>query len=233
MVHEEARQFEAAEAAYRQSLAIRAQEGDRPGEAGTLNQLGNLYDAMGRTEEATAFLRQAADIFVEIGDLAHEGVARNNIAIRLIKLKRYDDARRELVRAIECNASFGHAVEPWKTWDILCDLETATGNPAAASEARGKAVEAYLAYRRAGGENQGPGAQLCALVAAAIGQNAPDQVEPVLAQFLGSDAEPWAQAMVPKLQAILRGERNPTLADDPNLGYRDAAELRLLLEGLA
>ncbi len=234
IVHHEARQFEAAEAAYRQSLAISVQEGDRPGEARSLNQLGSLYGVIGRTEEAAAFLRQAADICVELKDLAHEGVARSNIADFLIKLKRYDDARRELVRAIECLTPFGHAVGPWKAWNALHNLETATGNPAAAAEARGKAVEAYLAYRRAGGENRDPGAQLCALVAAAIQQNAVGQAESLLSQLSGADAPPWAGAMVPKLQAILRGERDPALADDPNLTFWwDAAELRLLLEGLA
>ncbi len=38
--------------------------------------------------------------------------------------------------------------------------------------------------------------------------------------------------MVSKLQAILRGDRNPALADDPNLHYGDAVELQLLLEAL-
>ena len=39
--------------------------------------------------------------------------------------------------------------------------------------------------------------------------------------------------LISKLQAILRGERNPALADDPNLDYDDAVELQLLLENLA
>ena len=36
--------------------------------------------------------------------------------------------------------------------------------------------------------------------------------------------------MVPKLQAILNGDRNPALANDPELYYADAAEVRLVLE---
>jgi len=38
--------------------------------------------------------------------------------------------------------------------------------------------------------------------------------------------------MIPKLQAILQGSRDPALATDPNLDYDDAAELLLLLEAL-
>jgi hypothetical protein len=44
---------------------------------------------------------------------------------------------------------------------------------------------------------------------------------------------PQSQALLPKLHTILRGDRNPALADDPALDYRDAAELLLLLEKLA
>jgi tetratricopeptide (TPR) repeat protein len=43
MVHERAGQFELAEQAYRQSLAIKVREGDLAGQASTMNQLGNLY----------------------------------------------------------------------------------------------------------------------------------------------------------------------------------------------
>ena len=49
---------------------------------------------------------------------------------------------------------------------------------------------------------------------------------------LAADAPPWGKALFSKLQAILRGDRAPALAEDPNLPYRDAAELQLLLERL-
>ncbi len=154
MVYQEAGQPEAAEDAYRQALAIEVRLGNVAGQAGTLVQLGNLYDdVLDRPEEAAAFYRQAADKYVEIGDVANEGRARNNLAITLRKLRRLDEARQEIRRAIECKAPFGHASEPWKTWAILADIETDAGNPAAAAEAKAKAIACYLAYRRDGGEN--------------------------------------------------------------------------------
>ena len=80
--------------------------------------------------------------------------ARGTISpIRLRKLRRLDEARQEIRRAIECKAQFGHAAEPWTSWAILADIETDAGNPAAAAEAKGKAIACYLAYRRDGGEN--------------------------------------------------------------------------------
>jgi hypothetical protein len=39
--------------------------------------------------------------------------------------------------------------------------------------------------------------------------------------------------MLPTLQAILNGNRDPALAADPALDYDDAVELLLLLETLA
>jgi hypothetical protein len=51
----------------------------------------------------------------------------------LRKLRRLDEARQEIRRAIECDEPFGHAAEPWKAWAILAGIETDAGNPAAAA----------------------------------------------------------------------------------------------------
>ena len=104
------------------------------------------------------------------------------MADTLIKLQRYDEARRELLRAIECKKPYGHAAEPWKTWAILYNLEQATGNTQAAAQARQQAIESYLAYRRAGGQSMTPGAQFCAMAAQAIEQGETTELEQELAQ---------------------------------------------------
>jgi tetratricopeptide (TPR) repeat protein len=232
MIHSEAGQFDQAEQAYRQSLALEVQQKNRAGEASSLTELGNLYDQMGRLEEAAAFYRQAAEIYAQLHDLRYEGFDRSNLADTLIKLERYDEARRELLRAIECKKPFGHAATIWKTWNILHNLEQATGNAQAAAEAREKAIAAYLAYRLAGGESQANTAPLFALVKQALQAGTPDALTAASAQ-LAAQAEPddpaWFTALLDKLQAILRGDRNPALADDPALSYLDAVELQLLL----
>ncbi|MBL8248748.1 MAG: tetratricopeptide repeat protein, partial [Candidatus Competibacter sp.] len=107
-VYQEMGQPEAAEDAYRQSLAIKVRLGNVAGQASTLNQLGIMYDDdLGRPEEAVAFLNQAADKYLEIRDAAKEGRVRNNLAIRLRKLRRLNEARQEIRRAIECGAQCG------------------------------------------------------------------------------------------------------------------------------
>ncbi len=234
IVYQQMGQPDAAEAAYRQSLAMWVRLGDVAGQAGTLGQLGNLYDdQLDRTEEAVAFLRQAADKCVELRDVASEGRQRNNLAISLRKLRRFDEARQEIRRAIECQAPFGHATEPWLAWSNLADIETDTdtGHPAAALEARRKAINLYLAYRRDGGENH-----------SGIGRFCFDVTERLLAGD-SAGAAAWLQELtvhadatwlpfLHALQAIVGGSRDRALADHPELHYTMAAEILFLIETL-
>ena len=233
MVYQRMQRFDAAEAAHRQSLRIRAQQGDRAGEAASLGQLSNLYGAMERREEAVTLSRQAAEIYLGQQDLANEGRARGNAADDLIKLNRHDEARTELLRAIECNAPYGHAAEPWKTFDLLTRLEQATGNPEAAAPARQRAIAAFLDYRRDGGENLTgcPTSQLAAGIARAIQENETEAAARQLAERQQDpDLPGYLEPLIPALKRILAGSRDPALADDPKLDYDDAAELKLLLK---
>jgi tetratricopeptide (TPR) repeat protein len=232
MTHEYAGQYEPAEWAYRHSLAIKVRENDFGGQAATLNQLGGIYNIMGRLEEAVTLFRQAAELDVRLKDLAKEGMRRSNLADTLIKLHRYDEARQELWRAIECREPYGHAAELWKTWSILEDLERATGQTEAAQAARQRAIEAYLAYRRAGGVSQSNQARYFALVAQAIQEKTEERTAQQLNEMLAPDQPPFFTALVRQLQRILGGERDPALAEEPELDVLNAAELRLLLEAV-
>ena len=230
IVYKEQGHFDAAEHAYRKSLAIRVQQHDRAGEADSLGELGNLYNKIERWEEAETFYRQAADMRFQLSDLNAEGRHRSNLAIPLIKLQRYDEAREELQRAVECKQPFRHAAEPWKTWEIFYDLEIAVGDTQAAMAAQQQAVDAYLAYRRDGGEPQHALGQVCEMVTHAIQQEEITKVEQELVKYDGADLPASVKLFLAKLRAILNGDRNPALADDPELNYADAAEVRLLLE---
>jgi tetratricopeptide (TPR) repeat protein len=232
-VYEEAGQFQEAEKAYRKSLAIEVQQKNIAGEADTLNQLGNLYIKMDRPEEAVRFCRQAADKYIETGDMAKEGVVRSNLAVILGVLKRYDEARQEILRAIECNEPYGHAAEPWKAWSILNGIEQAVGNQKEADRAREQAIQLYLAYRRDGGENHEPGGRLCARFWKAIQDNKTKEMANLLSQLASHpQTHPSLKPLIAKLQAILDGSREPELAADPELLSTDAAEVLFLLEKL-
>ncbi len=234
IVYKKAGQPEAAEDAYRKSLAIRARLGDVAGQAGTLAQLGILYDDdLDRTEEAVALVRQALDKYIEIGDVAGEARQRGNLAIRLRNLGRFDDARQEIRWKIERDAQFGHTSEPWITWAILADIETDAGSPTAAAEAKRNAIECYLAYRRDGGENHNPDGRICLAVTQHL--FAGDRAAAAsLLQQLAAHPKPaaWLHPFIQALQAIVAGSRDRALADIPELNYSMAAEIIFLLDKL-
>lgn len=230
MVHKETMRFDLAEQAYRQSLAIKVRTKNLEGEASSLGELATLYNDWGRLEEAVTFYTQAADAYTKRQNLRGEGLTRSNLAHTLIKLQRYDDARREVLRAIECRSPLGHAAQMWKTWDILCDLEEATGNHPAADASRQKAVESYLAYRHAGGVSQHNRFDLFALVTQALQENQAEVALQQLEAILAKDIPQWLRSLITKLQAILQGDRSPSLVDDPSFSFTTVVELQLLLE---
>jgi tetratricopeptide (TPR) repeat protein len=234
IVHQAAGDYEAAETAYRRSLEISTQNNDRAGQARSLGQLGNLYDDnLNRPEEAVNFYRQAADIYTQIGDLANEGRARNNIAKTLHKLKRYDEARAEVIRAIECKQNLGHAGTVWNAFKILNQIEEEDGNHAAARAAWAQARDAYLAYRRQGGYAQFGGGRLVEHVLGLISPEKANEIQLLFDQLandseVGESLKQLIQAMI----TILNGSRDKALGDGPALDYDDAAEVLFLIERL-
>ena len=158
---------------------------------------------------------------------------RSNLADTLLRLGRHDQARTELHRALDCKKPYGHAAEPWKTWELLERLEHATGHPDAAHTARHQAIATYLAYRQAGGASQNTAIGLFDHVARAITEHTPDQAARDLAALLQPDTPPRITALVQVLQALLAGDPEPARTDHPDLDPRDVAELHLLLASLA
>jgi hypothetical protein len=214
-------------------LAIQVRLGDKAGQASTLVQLGYLYDdVLQRPEEAVAFCRRAAEIYGEIGDLANEGMAQNNLAATLSKLQPLDAARQAIRRAIDCKAPHGHAALPWTSWDILTDIETAAGNSAAAADARDQALGAFLAYRRDGGENQTGSGRLALAVRQSLASGDAAEVAASLQQLAADPDYANQLPFLTALNAITTGSRDRTLAEDPGLGYEEAAEVLLLIEAL-
>ena len=208
--------------------------GNVAGQASTLAQLGNLYDyVLNRSEEAAAFYRQAIDKYVEIGALANEGRVRNNLGATLRKLRRFDEERQEIRRAIECDAQFGHASEPWTTWAVLAQIETDAGNSTAAAEAKRKAIECYLAYRRDGGENHDPDGRICLAVTQPLLAGDPSAAASLLQEVAADPKLPaWLRPFIQALQTIVAGSRDRALADARDLNYSMATEILFLLDKL-
>jgi tetratricopeptide (TPR) repeat protein len=233
-VYQAAGQLDAAEDAYRKSLATWTRLGDVAGQANTLGQLGLFYDNdLGRTEDAVVLIQQATNKFIEIGDVANEGRTRSNLASRLIKLGRLDEARQEIIHAIQCKEQFGYAAEPWSSWWILATVEMNDGNFLAAKEANKKAIQCYVSYRRDGGENHYPSGRISFSVTKALhagdSLNATTSLQQLVAR---PDVIGPISTFIQALQAIVSGSRDPALADAPDLDYMMAAEILFLLETL-
>jgi tetratricopeptide (TPR) repeat protein len=231
-VHQDERNYKEAEAAYRCSLKINTRLNNQAGKGANLIQLGNLYYAsLNRPEEALTFFRQGAAIYVTLEDLRYEGAARTNIADTLSKLQRYDEARTEIMRAIDCNSQFGHAAEPWRAFSILHDIETATGTPPAAQSAWQRARNAYLTYRQQGGYAQYYGGELVDGVLELRAQQQFDEVQSLFNQIANHPNTPDSlKQLIQAVITILNGSRELSLGDNPALDYYDAAEVLFLIE---
>lgn len=220
--------------ACQQALYLYEQHRNRGGIAETLGELGHLHLAMRQLEEAVLAYRRMAELCQQLGDGLGEEAARNNLANVLIQLRRHDEARQELYRASECNLPDSFTARNWAIRRGLHDVGQEVPDSGVADRARQQAIEKYLAYRRAGGKNNNPGARLCARIGRAIRAGDAAGLSGKLEQIAVSPNVPAAgKLLIAKLQAILAGSRDPAVASDPNLHYQYAAELRLLLEELA
>ena len=193
-----------------------------PGRRARCSNLGTLYDdVLGRTEEAAAFFRQAADKYVEIGDVANEGRARNNLADTLAQAPPPRRSAAGNPPGDRMQAQFGHASEPWKSWSILADIETDAGNPAAAAEAKGKAIACYLAYRRDGGENHDAPGRIALAVTQSLLAGAPAQAASLLQQQLPPLRGRWLRRLHPRPPSHRRRPPRPHPRRRPGFGLHD------------
>ena len=232
-VYQDAGEPEAAEDAYHKSLGINVQLGDVDGQAGNLSELGRLYQSLKRLEEAAALHQQVVDKWVQRGDTLNEGLGRLNLAGTLLMLGRLDEARHEIIRAIECKTRFGHASQPWLGWALLAAIEKEAGNSAASAEAKQKAIACYLAYRHDGGENYDIEGRVSFAVTQALLAGDVAAATDILQQLAATPNLPdSAHTFIRALKAIVDGSRNRTLADDPDFNYGMAAEILLLIEKL-
>ncbi|MDS4019573.1 MAG: tetratricopeptide repeat protein, partial [Candidatus Competibacter sp.] len=220
--------------ACQQALYLYEQQRNRSGIADVLGELGHLHQALNQLEEAVLAYRRMAELCAERGDGHGEEASRNKLANVLIQLRRHDEARQELYRASECNLPESPTARNWAIRRGLRDVGQTVQNPDVADQARQQAIQKYLVYRRAGGENTNPGARLCAQIGQAIQAGDTGALVARLEQIAASSNVPAAgKLLIVKLQAILAGSRDPALAADPNLHYQYAVELQLLLEELS
>jgi tetratricopeptide (TPR) repeat protein len=226
-------QPEAAEEAFIESLRYRMQNDDLIGQACTHYSLGQLYEIyQDKPQEAVTCFRQALEICSKYGQIKMEWKSADRLANMLCKLNHLDEARHIIRRSIACKLALGHEAQPWRSWEILCNIEIQAGNTVGAKEASLKALSAYIDYRRDGGSDFGQIGQL----ALAIHQDLVSGFTANAVSLLDT-LEPLADwvhdlAYLGVLKKIVAGSRDTALAQDPSLNYFQAAEILLLIEAL-
>ncbi|HMT94593.1 tetratricopeptide repeat protein [uncultured Thiothrix sp.] len=224
--------YSEAEDYYRKALIIFTQLNDRSSEANCLAGLGNVYDASNLTKQAIGFYRESAHVSKNIGDKRHECIVRGNLGNALIKLRCYEDARKELIRAIDCGQYFDSEAELWRVWGNLYMLEKAENNSREAWIAWQEAVKKRVSYRLNGGENNTDAGYLCESFCKTILHEGGHAASRLVAIELAD--ETWGNCIIllNKLAKIALGERSPKLAEDEQLHYEWAAEVLLVLDRL-
>jgi len=219
------------------SLYLCEQQRNRRSVAEILGEVGHLHQVLDQLEEAVLAYRRMAELYAQLGDGRSEEASRNKLANVLIQLRRPDEARQELYRASECNLPESPTARNWTIRRGLRDVSQAVKNVEIADQARQQAIHKYLAYRRSGGENTNPGIRLCAQISQALRNGNPETISVLVAKLeqiaTSPNVPPTGKLLIDKLRAILNGDRDTSLASDPNLHYQYAVELQLLLEELA
>ncbi len=229
-VCQEAGECDRSEAAYQRSLRIQVDQGNKGGQASTLDQLGILYQSSGALEEAAQFHRQAATISEELDNADSHARSLCNLAVALLGLGRLGEARDQATRAARLAAPMGHAANPWKTWGLLHQIEIQAHCPEAAEAARVRAIELYRTYRRDGGEPLSSVAELIDAVAHLLREHRTEE-----ARRFVQPPEQFNEALLPvrdALFAIIDGSRDPAAAQDALLNYELVVEFALLLDSL-
>ena len=230
MLHRVSEDFDSAVAALEAALSVLQAQGNAPGAISTSLELGGMCEEMKSPDKAVAYYQQALDIATEIKDEYRQVVAGNRLADGLRQQGDLKQALAELEKAVALGRQFGHSAEPWKTWDILSDIEKGNNNPKGALSARLKSIEAYISYRVEGGKNEDADAKLCEMVVEAIRTNREADTQSLLTKLSDNPQwqTPYNKALLETLGKFLAGERELPLLENIDLHYRHVAELMLI-----
>ena len=234
MLHRVNQDFDNAKMALESALKMLQEQANAPGVISSLLELGSLSETQDNFSEAVGYYRQALKVSQESNDAYREVVSGNNLADALRQEGNIDEALKVLEQAGNLGQQFGHDAEPWKTWDILSNLESSSNNPKGAMTARQRAIEAYVAFRVDGGENNEGDGQLCAMILQGIQTEQTSRAAEMLAKLASNDAWQSAEnkALLSVLNEFLEGKRDLPLIENADLHYRHVAELMLLQDRL-
>ncbi|WP_417913002.1 tetratricopeptide repeat protein, partial [Candidatus Electronema sp. TJ] len=136
--------YKEALALYEQSLNIRQEIGFKAGEAATLNNISQIYDAKGDYATALKYLEQSLRISRNIDDKEVEGATLNNIGLSHQARGDYPAALEYLEQSLSISREIGDKAGEGTTLNNISQIYDARGDYAAAL----KYLEQSLSIRR-------------------------------------------------------------------------------------
>jgi tetratricopeptide (TPR) repeat protein/transcriptional regulator with XRE-family HTH domain len=118
---------------YQTALAAAIQAGDRPGEAGALDELGLLHEITGDYPSATARLAQAVELYRELGDLRGQVYALNHLGLVQTDVSDYPAAKASHRQALALARRAGDELAEAVSLTDLGQVQQWTGEYAAAA----------------------------------------------------------------------------------------------------
>ena len=134
---------------YRTALLAARQAGDRPGQAGALDELGLLQQLTGDYQAATVSLAEAIELFADLGDLPGQAYARNHLGLVLANTAEYPAAAANHRQALALARAAGDQLAEAVSLTDVGMVQLLTGDyPAAAASLQ----QALLLFRRVGSQ---------------------------------------------------------------------------------
>lgn len=229
MLYEEAKAWEPAEQAYRDSAQLKEAQGNVAGAARTWNQLALVCEGSGKPQEAEAWYRKAIAASKAVGDIVQTSRSLSNLANLLQTQGNLPEARQLAEEALAIQQTLDPAAaEIWKIYNLLAQIATQQGATAQAQDYRRQSRQSYAAFAGSRHALQ-QWEELIQGIVAAVGDAA---VRQQLEEFLPSLAERGYDNLVQAIQQILAGARDEDeLCDE--LDYEDSSIVMEILRRLA
>jgi tetratricopeptide (TPR) repeat protein len=233
VVYQQAKHWEAAEQAYRQSARLKEEQGLLGGMNGAGDswcQLAQLCAYTGRVAEAGQWFRKALAAFQDGKDWPHVAAVLNNLAGLLVKdPARLDEARRLAEESLAIQETLDPAAaDIWNIYGLLAHIATQQGDSRQAAAYRAKSRQAYFVFPAWRQQVQRHGQLIAAVVQASADQDLRNKLEPALDDLAGGEQANFVAA----IRSILSGQRDEAALCGP-LNYQEAAIIRAILEGIA
>jgi len=238
MVYQDAKNWEAAEHAYRESARLKENQGVLAGSVGTCSswdQLAQVCEATGRKAEAEQWYSKALAARRTADD--RPGIARtlSNLADLLANNPaRLDEGRRLAEEGLVIDLTLDPAAaQIWKTYELLAQITSQQGDNSQAARYRAKSRHAYLAFPswRKQLHQHGQYEQLIAKVVREASNPALREELKQLEQNMSNPSGSSWTNIITAIRNIIDGERDEAVLYEP-LNFMGAAIIRAILEGL-